>query len=497
MHRHSTLLQRFSAVTLITTAIIGIWLGYKVTSSIEQAAIEHARTDLAEAMRARRPFWLDSPDPQAEMARLHDGSDYDEWKASMDSMLKGYAIYRVKVWNAERRIVWSDAAWLIGEVHSDNEELNEALEGNVESEISDLSKLENAGDNVDGKVLELYVPILPRGSFEVIGAFEVYQEITDVYDTIEHEQRDAWVLIGSLMLGFYLTMFTMIARASRTLSRLQRISQLERYFSPAVAQAIAAMGSRVVGRERDGPLTGRIEATVMFTDIRGFTRHTERMEPEDVVTMLSDYVDLVTRAVFKHGGSVDKFLGDGVLAVFGAPIPQAGHASKALRAAGQIREELQDLNKQRAARGDPQGHPQIELGTALATGEVVTGTLGRTSQLAYTVVGDTVNLASRMVGMARPGEVLVTARTYEQALEAHNPSQAFVPQDNIAQGQALDVWRFEGPYTLSVRGRSGSVSIYASARPQPADDGPWTMGPEREMDGLTVRRLAPVERVKV
>src|SRR5207249_189838 len=155
-----------------------------------------------------------------------------------------------------------------------------------------------------------------------IGVVEVYQEVTDMYETIEQEQRDAVLLIAVLMSAFYLTLFTIIANASRALSRLQRIAQLERYFSPAVARAIASMGG---GMMRDGlgaqrrrieaPLRGRVEATVMFTDIRGFTRHTEQMEPEDVVAMLSDYVDLVSSIVFKHGGSVDKFLGDGILAV--------------------------------------------------------------------------------------------------------------------------------------------------------------------------------------
>lgn len=461
MRRQITLLQRFSVVTLLTTAAMAVILALQVTSSIERTALEGARNELAEVIRSRRPFWLDAPDPGAEFARLHDApADYQAWRLNTDSMLLGYAIYRIKVWNREGTIIWSDAPDLIGQA-PENPEVKEALEGQVESEITDLSKAENAADGIEGKAMELYVPILARNSFEVIGVIEVYQEITDLYETIWEEQRQAWVLIGSMMLILYLALFTMMANASRRLSRLQRVAELERYFSPAVAQAIASMGSRVLGKGNDTRLTGRTRATVMFTDIRGFTRYTEQMAPENVVAMLSDYVDLVTGAVFEHGGSVDKFLGDGVLAVFGAPLAQADHAYKALKAAEEVRLKMADLNEKRAALGEP----PIQVGVALATGEVVTGTLGRGAQLAYTVVGDTVNQASRLVGVARPGELLVTAATYEEGGAAG----------------AMSV-RFDGPLTIRIRGRNEPVTIYASADPNTHVETP-------DETGFTVRHL--------
>ena len=249
------------------------------------------------------------------------------------------------------------------------------------------------------------------------------------------------------MLAFYLIMFTMVANASRGLQKLQRVEQLERYFSPAVAEAIGSRSGLASNKRRTTALlTGRVRATVMFTDIRGFTRRSERMDPEDVVAMLSEYVDLVTAAVFKHGGSVDKFLGDGVLAVFGAPISQPDNERNALLAAEEIRRNLRELNATRLARSEL----PITIGTALATGEVVTGTLGRSAQLAYTVIGDTVNLASRLVGIAREGEILVTASTYEP----------------VTDKGPVDGLNFDGPITLRVRGRQEPVTIYASADPE-------------------------------
>lgn len=457
---------------MLTTIIISLVLGYQVTSSIERTALDRARNELAEAVHSRKPFWLEGANPKAELSRLHnDQADWNAWNASVDNMLSGYAVYRVKVWSQSSRIVWSDDKGIIGQTHPENDELEEALDGSVKSELTDLSKVENRTDGVNGKVLELYVPILAQNSFEVIGAFEIYQEVTDMYETVQQEQQDAVMLIAVLMGTFYLALFTMIANASSTLSRLQRIAQLERYFSPAVAQAIASMGSQgILRRHITAPLTSRVGATVMFTDIRGFTRHAEHMEPEDVVAMLSDYVDLVSSAVFKHGGSVDKFLGDGILAVFGAPIAQPNHAGNALRAADEIRARLVELNDMRTKMGEP----AILIGTSLATGEVVTGTLGRGAQLAYTVVGDTVNLASRLVGLARPGEVLVTATTY---------------RDGASTG---DTGRFDfsGPFTLRVRGRDEAVTIYASADSQATGEPP-------DETGFTIRQLAAPGRDSV
>jgi class 3 adenylate cyclase len=446
--------------------VISLMLAYQVTSSIEETAVERARNDLAEAVKTRQPFWLYLSDPKGEFSRLHDGSeDFATWSTYTDKMLLGYPIYRVKVWSTSSQIIWSDDPTLIGQKHPDNDELKQALDGTIVSEITDLSKLENLTDEVQGKALELYVPVLPMNSFEVIGAIEVYQEVADMYETIEQEQQDAVLLIATLMGGLYLTLFTMIANASRALSRLERIAQLERYFSPAVARAIASMGSGIMREDRGdiaAPLTGRVQATVMFTDIRSFTRHTEQMEPEDVVAMLSDYVDLVSSIVFTHGGSVDKFLGDGILAVFGAPIAQPDHAGKALRTAEEVRHKLAALNAARIERGQP----AIQISTSLATGEIVTGTLGRGQHLAYTVVGDTVNLASRMVGLARPGEILATAVTYAhgEAAGDSNPLQ------------------FEGPFTVRVRGRDKPVALYASSDP-------YTEGETPDETGFTLRQL--------
>src|SRR3954471_24989426 len=105
MRKQTTLLQRFSVLTLIMTVMISVLLAFQVTSSIEETAVERARNDLAEAVRTRQPFWLSMSNPRAEFSRLHDGKDYAAWKDYTDEMLRGYPIYRIKIWSKSGQVI--------------------------------------------------------------------------------------------------------------------------------------------------------------------------------------------------------------------------------------------------------------------------------------------------------------------------------------------------------------------------------------------------------
>jgi adenylate cyclase len=142
-------------------------------------------------------------------------------------------------------------------------------------------------------------------------------------------------------------------------------------------------------------------ATILFADIRGFTAYAEDREPEEVVDMLNTYFDIATRAILDYGGYVDKFIGDAVLGVFGVPVFRNDHVERAVRTAL----DLMDLLR----REDPQKNPLLSsVGIGIHTGPIVSGNIGSPAKMEYTVIGDTVNLASRLSGLARPGEVLVT-----------------------------------------------------------------------------------------
>jgi adenylate cyclase len=143
----------------------------------------------------------------------------------------------------------------------------------------------------------------------------------------------------------------------------------------------------------------RVPLTVLFSDIRGFTGISERLPPEAVVSILNEYLERMAEVVFRHGGTLDKFIGDAVMAFWGAPLPAADHARRAVEAALDMEAELAALNRRWAEAGDG---VELEIGIGINTGEAIVGNIGSlTRKLDYTAIGDTVNLASRLEGLNR------------------------------------------------------------------------------------------------
>jgi class 3 adenylate cyclase len=155
------------------------------------------------------------------------------------------------------------------------------------------------------------------------------------------------------------------------------------------------------------------EVTTLFADVRGFTSLSEGMESQEIIAMLNEWFDQAADVVESAGGVVDKFLGDGLMAIFGAPIHQPDHAARAVGAALGMRDGLDGVNRERASRGQA----PIQVGFGIATGPVVAGNAGSQKRLNYTVLGPSVNLAARLCGEAGAGEILVspdTRRAVEQ-----------------------------------------------------------------------------------
>jgi adenylate cyclase len=150
----------------------------------------------------------------------------------------------------------------------------------------------------------------------------------------------------------------------------------------------------------------RVEATVVFVDIRGFTTLAEDRDPELIINILNDYFSRITDIISKHGGHLDKFVGDAVMAVFGAPLPIQSHAEAAVDASVEIQKELAGLNQKERGKGIA-----ISVGVGINSGEMVAGNLGSEKRMEYTFIGDNVNVASRLTLMAQPGEILLTRRT--------------------------------------------------------------------------------------
>jgi class 3 adenylate cyclase len=161
-------------------------------------------------------------------------------------------------------------------------------------------------------------------------------------------------------------------------------------------------------------LDGKIElggdlhhAAVLFCDIRGFTAMTDGMNPSDVIRLLNDHMMAMTRVIHEHGGVVDKFVGDLVMAVFGLPLGREDDLQRALDCAVAMQIEREHLNRS--------GSPAIETGIGIAWGEVVAGMMGSPERMNYTVLGERVNLAARLCSAAGAGEVVTDRATVEAA----------------------------------------------------------------------------------
>jgi adenylate cyclase len=184
----------------------------------------------------------------------------------------------------------------------------------------------------------------------------------------------------------------------------ERVSRerLARYHSPAVVERITQSAGDA-GMEAD-----ERNVTVLFADVVGFTSRCETMEPRDVANMLNNCFSGMAEAIFKHEGTLDKFIGDCLMAVFGAPLVQEDHPVRAVEAALDMRQALAELN---------QGVPpeeQIRFRVGMHSGKVIAGDIGSVRRSDYTVLGATVNLASRMESsVAKPGQIIVTDTTYE------------------------------------------------------------------------------------
>ena len=191
--------------------------------------------------------------------------------------------------------------------------------------------------------------------------------------------------------------------AERAADERRRRERLERYHSPDVVKRILtadAGGEALVAQER--------EATVMFCDLVGFTSMTEELEPRAVAGLLNEFFEAMTDEIFARQGTLDKFIGDAILAVFGAPFDDPDHTVHAVEAALAMRGALATLNARRPDR-------RLQIRTAIHTGRVLTGDIGSSKRREFTILGDTVNTTSRLqTTVARAGQIIVSRDAYDR-----------------------------------------------------------------------------------
>jgi adenylate cyclase len=250
-------------------------------------------------------------------------------------------------------------------------------------------------------------------------------------------------------------------------------TNLARYFSPNLVHLLA---------DRDEPLgpVRREMVAVLFVDIVGFTRMAELMAPETVVGMLRRFHDRMTAQIFACGGTVEKYIGDAILAVFGLPHAGADDAANALRCAEQMIAALETWNGERADEGEP----PLAIGIGLNYGPAVVGDVGSAHGLSFTVIGDTVNTASRLQGMTRNlGTALVVGDPLIAAIKQRSA-------DDAADVGAL-IGRMQDRGEQALRGRTAAIRIWTRRTDGPHDSGgsglaaPAATEPSEEFSGLS------------
>ena len=182
---------------------------------------------------------------------------------------------------------------------------------------------------------------------------------------------------------------------------------------PEGQELLAQLESHILGQLAEASLIETIQgerrhATVVFADLSGFTTLAERLDPEVVTSLLNDLMKELIDAVYLCGGMVNQIIGDCVMAVFGAPIALEDDAERALRAALAMRERLEPFNK----RWLDQLNEPLALHTGICSGMIVAANVGSNLRMSYTIIGDVVNVASRLQGTATPGQILVSRSTY-------------------------------------------------------------------------------------
>jgi adenylate cyclase len=197
-----------------------------------------------------------------------------------------------------------------------------------------------------------------------------------------------WINLSQPVLAMALALFGGVSYQYFVEGREKR--QVKRLFGRYVSKDIY---DQLVANPTLAQLGGqRREMTVLFSDIRGFTTVSESGEPEDIVAVLNVYFTRMVDVVFKHKGTLDKFVGDMVMALFGAPLDDPDHADHAVEAALEMIEELQRLN----VEWQKEGRPALDIGVGINTGPMIAGNIGSEAIMSYTVIGDSVNLGSRL-----------------------------------------------------------------------------------------------------
>lgn len=231
----------------------------------------------------------------------------------------------------------------------------------------------------------------------------VYLDTTKEGTTFGEEELELFVSLAS---QFALAIDN-VRLHDELVDEARKRDNLGRFLSPAIVE-------KIISEESSLELGGRKQkVTTMFCDIRGSSMIAESATPQELVGLLNEHFTAMTEIIFAHQGTLDKYIGDEIMAVFGAPLGLSDDSLRAVRAAVAIQRRNAELNAQRAA----EGRTLVEVGIGIETGEVIAGYIGSPQRMEFTVVGDRVNIAKRFCDMAAAGKVVIGQETWSEIKE--------------------------------------------------------------------------------